>query len=536
MIFRMAFWLVLAAILAVAGYVVVKVYQNRIKIEEIAVWDGRANELRLAATMPSCGCLTLKPTGSQMPEMILAARLNDSPTWFSQVPVRKPFPDSLVFAFDWAGSDLGDRYQIQAFELPKPTSGSSDAPSTKTSPGADSTAASSIPAGALPLDMSAHFEMEALPQRSCDEVQCRFGDLGLNKALAENVGQNAVASSFTGVRVGRNNRVIEAQATGRHRGAPGDCGCMLLDVFGLPADGKLTLTSSISGTIAGDLTFRKAGALVRIPFDYGGTRGDDTYVISVEGGERQITDYVRVLGHLDGMECSGSAAEFLGIRGGTGGAVAATGQAVTSDSVTSSTRLPAGAPTAAPTVITPPGAQQTPVPPERFDVLRLRCPYKIEGVDGTMNLVRTATKLTDDWLGEWVFQKGDYGEAGKLRRVRSIAIKSDDEDNVSIDITFEDGTKMALTGRLDGEDQPLDPGLAAAIGANTVAFGRASDRGWRIVLKNNAVVSQESTATVAPDGGTMRLETFGRAGAIQGARKIETFGRSEKSRASPPPR
>jgi hypothetical protein len=535
MIFRVVFWLFVAAILTAGGYVGVTLYQNQITIEEIAVWDDRGNELRLAATMPSCGCLTLKPTGSAMPEMILAARLNDSPGWFSQVPLKKPFPEALVFAFDWAGSDLGDRYQIQAFQLP-PQSTASAGPSTTTSTEPGSAATSSIPADARPLDMSAHFTMEALPQRSCDDLQCRFGDLGLNKALAQNVGQNAVASSFTGVRVGRNNRVIEAQATGRHRGAPGDCGCMLLDVFGLPADGKLTLTSSISTTSAGDLTFRNAGALVRIPFDYGATRGDDAYVISVEGGERQITDYVRVLGQLDGMECSGSAAEFLGIRGGTVGAVAGTGQIATNDSVTSAAPLPAAAPTAAPPILTPPGALQTPVPSERFEILRLRCPYKIEGGEGSMNLVRTATKLTDDWLGEWVFQNADYGEAGKLRRARNIAIRSDNEDNVSIDITFEGGVKMPLSGRLDGEDHPLDPAVAAAIGATTVAFGRASDRGWRIVLKNGDVVAQESTATVQPDGRTMRLETFGRAGAVQGARKIENFGRSENNRVSPPPR
>ena len=537
MIFRVASWLVLAAILATGGYVALKLYQNQIKIEQIAVWDGLGDQLHLAATMPSCACLTLTPTEpeSEMPEVILAARLNDSPDWFAKVHVRKPFPDTLVFAFDWAGSDLGDRYTVQAF-APDPTK-------TSTSSGATSSEGVSAPfsiPGFKRIDMSAYFAMSALPQRSCDEVQCRFGDLGLNRALSENVGQNAIAASFTGVRTGRNNRVIEAQATGRHRGAPGDCGCMLLDVFRLPANKELRLAASISGTSAGNLIFNKAG-LVRIPFDYGGTRGEDAYVINMEAGEgeteRQIADYVRVLGHFDGMECSGSAAEFLNVSGGTGGAMAATGQAITNASVTDATRLPAGAPAAAPTVLTPPGAAQTTLPPGQFDdILRLRCPYKIEGAVGqTMSLVRTATKLTDGWLGEWVFKEADYREIGGLRRLRSIVITSDAEDNISIDITLEDGNKMPLTGRLDGQDSPLVPPVAAATGATTVAFGRTSDRGWRIVLKNKGVVTQESTATVVPDGRSMWLETVGRAGPIQGARKIERFERNEKS-ASPLPR
>lgn len=373
---RAVFTLLAILFVAWAVWIASVVYRNQIDIVDIADWEESRRELHLAAIMPSCACLAMTPIGDlstgarpwslwdrvrsleidlgeKVPyeDIHLVAWLNDAgqPIGMRRLRADETF---WTFAFDWAGSQLGDHYQVQAF---RDANGSPD-----------------FAAG--PLEIDEYFRLDASPQRSCAEVTCPFDTLQLNRALGEHVGQDTVATTFSGVRVARNDHVIELQATGRARGAPGNCGCTLLHVLQ-----PVSLRGTLNGRDVGSLRFEQP-ALVRVPFDDGGPQGTDYYTLTVEGGDVVITDYVRVLGQLDGMTCGPTEAVFAF-------EVQPAGQAVP------------GAGTTAPTLIPPPqapaslaggaGAQEkTAIPPELMSALR--CPYTSEY--GNLDLVQVANK------------------------------------------------------------------------------------------------------------------------------------------------
>jgi hypothetical protein len=157
------------------------------------------------------------------------------------------------------------------------------------------------------LDMNALFTMDAVVQRSCSDIgrtSCPWTTLDLHQALGEHSVVDGTDSAFTGVRVSSSGRVLQAQATGRYRGAPGDCACMLLQVIA-----PVTLEATLDNASRGQLRLDQPGVLVGIPFDYAGPRGDQFYSLKTTSGDA-VTDYVRVMGELDGMTCEADAARF----------------------------------------------------------------------------------------------------------------------------------------------------------------------------------------------------------------------------------
>lgn len=338
--------LITAAVLVFTLSVIVFAYTRQVKIVNVAEWNSGAREVRLAATMPMCSCLTLsRPSQATMQRLARAGRRlqwsgSDGIDDYGRIAITTRQRGGSAqnvqrldgnesqwsFAFDWAGAELGDYYTLQAHLLNDKNQ---------------------VDVNSGPLDMDQVFDISASESRSCEKLTCPFGDLLMNQALGESIGRNKSQTPFTGVRIGRGNRAIEAQAAGRNSGAPGDCGCMLIQVIKAP----LKLSATLNGVSRGELTFNTAGAMVRIPFDFAGLLGDNYYVISATAPERirpaaasgepsdaapipstglaqqqstqyvrelseqfterQITEYVRILGQLDGMQCHKSEAQFV---------------------------------------------------------------------------------------------------------------------------------------------------------------------------------------------------------------------------------
>lgn len=312
MTFGRAVSLLTALLAGVVVYILVVVSLNQVRVVNIADWDNRTRTLRLAAPMPSCACMTLSTRNRDsagtrathvwdrlralrfgadpLPDpkdIALVARIDGGGGSVGSMLLGKSAgAESWTFAFDWAGAQIGSFYGVQAFGLKK-----------------DGT----VDPKAGPLDMNALFWMDAVPHPSCTQAEleeCPWRDLHLNKAMGEAVGQNEVAASFTGVRIEREDRVIEAQATGKFRGALGDCGCMLLQVLKAPT----TLTASSSGVHLGQLSLGQVGEFFAIPFDYVSTKGDKYYELTVNDGSEKVTTSLRLIGHLDGMDCQEKAA------------------------------------------------------------------------------------------------------------------------------------------------------------------------------------------------------------------------------------
>jgi hypothetical protein len=310
-----------AAMAGVAIYAIVMVTMNERTVVNVADWDPKTRALKLAAPMPSCACLTLRPrdrsavvpqishlwsriTGLRFgrdplldpKDVILVSRLNQGTTMGQMALRHTEVKGTWAFAFDWAGSAIGSNYEVRAYGVKEEV----DAAGGK----------HLVPDQDVgPLDMNAMFTMTALLEKGCVEQElneCPWGDLALNGATGSAIGQNNIESSFSGVRFARQDRVLEAQATGKYRGSPGDCGCMLLQTIRAP----FTLSGAMSGTALGQLVIGQAGTLLGIPYDYAGPRGDAFYELTVNGGDERVSDYVRVLGELDGMECLSDAATF----------------------------------------------------------------------------------------------------------------------------------------------------------------------------------------------------------------------------------
>jgi hypothetical protein len=399
-----------AVLLAILMAIGLFAYTQQIKIVNVADWNAGTRELRLAATMPQCSCLTLsarKERSSAGKVADLISRLTTGHLAKEKTPdldhlalvvrrrgvvgadkvrVLSSLQNQWIFAFDWAGAELGEYYALQGYETEAK----------------DNT---HIKEGSAPVDLSAIFDMNATEPRSCQTITCPFDDLEMDAALGTNIGQNEIETAFTGVRIGRANRVIEAQATGKYRGAPGDCGCMLLQIISAP----VRLTASLNASQLGDLTFTEKDTLVAIPFDYATTRGSDFYVISASaiqdsvasndvnlGGkiarsytDRPITNYVRLVGQLDGMECRDDAAVYtIGSMNSGTTQLEVTNQPSTNASISSGTKQPSGQPVQPGTTPLPPVVTPERLPP---------CTYQ-EGVssghvEGHMNLVGNAPKV-----------------------------------------------------------------------------------------------------------------------------------------------
>lgn len=434
---RLRFVLILGAALLFMGMVgvVMFAYTRQVKVVNIAEWSSANRELRLAATMPMCSCLALtKATPTRTRRMTRAVRrllalrleseaLHEDYGDIALVARRAGAPDAPAiknlssaesqwsFAFDWAGSELGDYYSVQAYRT------------------RDGTRKQLV---GRPLDLDMLFDIDASESRTCEWLTCSFGDLLMNQALGDQVGQNTVAAAFTGVRVVRDGRVIEAQATGKSRGAPGDCGCMLLEVFNAP----VKLSATLNGANRGELVFNfdpsqpDQRARVLIPFDFAGRSGEDYYVISAlaptvvvsqqtgqrfnlgpgagqiqettralteQFTERQIEDYVRVLGQLDGMRCESDAARFV-LSKDSGPPSAAQVTTDTAQAMQPATTAAQPQQPAAPQATQPAPQSTLPSMSAARSLSIISCPYEIENIkgriEGSMKLTAVATLET----------------------------------------------------------------------------------------------------------------------------------------------
>ncbi len=309
MTFRTALSLFAALLAVVAIFILVVLHMSREKVVNIADWDSRSRTLQLAAPEPKCGCIEMSPRdrsslsikavyywdrakslrfGSDpMPDakdIALVGRDNRSGALTGTMKLGEPNASGAWgFAFDWAGESLGSYYAVQAFPMK----------------------AGKVDYSTGPLDMNALFWMKALTQ-ACNDWridECSWGDLQMHHAVGGPVGQNAIETSFTGVRLARDNMVIEAQATGKYRGARGNCGCMVVEVQRVP----VTLSAGMNGASMGQLNFTQPG-VVSIPFDYAGPMGSDFYELRVNSGDERVSNYVRLVSHFDGMACGPTAA------------------------------------------------------------------------------------------------------------------------------------------------------------------------------------------------------------------------------------
>jgi chaperonin cofactor prefoldin len=222
---------------------------------------------------------------------------------------------TFTFAFDWAGTDIGDFYEVKAYDTEGET-----------------------------VDFGARFELSAEPGQPCDGTVCSFKLPGLDRGLNATVGQNDVRSQFAGATTARGDRAIEVVASppvqvtpeskpipgAPVQGAPtqiaptqiaptlgvptpgsptqggvtqGGCGCLLLQVRE-----DVTLKARLRETSRGYLNLKK-GSLETIAFDYGSLAGD-RYVITAEDDSRPISDFVRIVGQLDRMGCTKDWAVF----------------------------------------------------------------------------------------------------------------------------------------------------------------------------------------------------------------------------------
>jgi hypothetical protein len=379
-------WLAMGIACSVILYVGYRIYNNAIRVVEVA--DYNHQTLTLAATMPDCGCLSfarrdattswrerltlalrghIRPLWSDpwaptkvegQPEQYMAvkleARVNGGSTVIGTFDLKNTDKGPWLFAFDWAGSRVGDHYEVQGTTAGKP----------------------------IDLDVYFRIVVEDV-QQPCDDLSCRFGSLNLNKGQPVVAG-NAAEAPVTGARFARNNTVIEAAASPD----PG-CGCMILQSLA-PVELSAKLGVEDKGVLK-----MQTGALVKIPFDSASNTGRSSYVITARGLDQQLADlpgltseqsrayaiestkatapsediskYVRILGQLDWMHCGASGAAFT--QPSAEGGRASSGTTGTSTSGQ-------------------PSASSSTQPKEESHENPLSCSYKIEGekISGTMDL------------------------------------------------------------------------------------------------------------------------------------------------------
>ena len=290
-------WLAIVLCAAVSGC------GNRETLYHGAEIDPDGGHFDVAALMPQCGCMTLAMSdeASGVEQIQVVTRFHGAE--IGALPLSAG--ESQRVAFDWAGPENTDVYEILAFEM------------DQDGDGLYQRAAAPSPLVASLLSVS------DVVEGTCRTNTCAFGPLNLHSAyVVEEIETADTAQSS--VAFVSNGELVRISS-------PGRCGCMILQ--NVSANESLTLRSEWNGTQVGVhplpwLENVPEQPLEMIGFDHAGPAQQDQYTVTVEhvdqaaerardlqirqlgSGGVSASANVRLVGFLDDLTCTAEGAVF----------------------------------------------------------------------------------------------------------------------------------------------------------------------------------------------------------------------------------